>query len=349
MTKIPPPPPAKGGKKQQTAGAWESHTIEALTRSGSPIEIPVRRFAGPTRAGVPAVDPTYVFRAHLLRELAWAVWPHDAGAWTPHLLVGPKGCGKTSLVMQVAARCNVRVHRINLHVGTTTRHLKGRVGASGGSTVFVPGVATRAMEDGDWLLLDELSGATPPVALALFPILEPAGEVILEDAQPPRYVARSPDFRLFGTDNVIGADQEDARFAYGGTNPEVNEALLDRFGSTSQVGYLPEAQEYDLLMSKVPELNKTVAEGIIRVAKNVRESDVGIAFSTRMIVEWGRRFAAGRAIPGGVKPYSDKLDVLKCAKPAFLTRMRSKMERDAVVEIIARVIKIDLADAKEVI
>jgi len=36
--------------------------------------------------------------------------------------------------------------------------------------------------------LDEISGATPPVALSLFPVLEPEGEVYLEDGQPPRYL-----------------------------------------------------------------------------------------------------------------------------------------------------------------
>ena len=47
--------------------------------------------------GVPEVDPNYVFREKLVRELAWAVWPHDnekpyhAKNWTPCLLAGPKG------------------------------------------------------------------------------------------------------------------------------------------------------------------------------------------------------------------------------------------------------------------
>ena len=299
--------------------------------------------SGPTRDGVPAIDPHYVFRADHVRELAWAVWPHDGGAPTPSLLAGPKGCGKTSLVMQVAAHCNIPVHRVNLNVGTTTRHLKGRVGAENGSTVFVSGIMTMAMEQGTWLLLDEISGATPPVSLCLFPTLEfdPPGEVILEDAQPPRYVDRHADFRLFATDNTIGAEQEDNRFNYGGTNPEVNEALLDRFGSFIQVDYLGQEDEFKAVESKVKGIDADVLEGMIRTAKNVRDSaEIGSGFSTRMVMDWARRYNAGVAQMNGKHTPHEYQAVLDLAYPAFLNKMRSKIERDAIVEVIRRMYRI---------
>jgi cobaltochelatase CobS len=303
------------------------------------IDVPLRRVMGPKRPGVPSIDPCYHFRPEMVRELQWAVWPHDDRWWTPSLLVGPKGCGKTSLVMQIAAYCNIPVFRINLNVGTTTRHLKGRVGAESGSTVFVPGVATMAMEQGGWLLLDEISGATPPVSLSLFPILEPDGEVLLEDAQPPRYVERHPDFRVFATDNTIGAAQEETRFSYGGTNPEVNEALLDRFGSTIQVDYMEAEVEHATITKMVPGADKEVLEGMIRVADNVRKSeDIGTAFSMRMVVEWIRRHTAGMSHHNHANsPWPDEDQaVLDCAYPAFLNKMRSKVEQDAISEVIRR-------------
>lgn len=343
--KAPPPPPVAAPKKKttKTTGKWEAFNLPTVNKDGIEELVPVRRFSGPRRDGVPNIDPHYVFRTEMVRELAWAVWPHDDGHPTPCLMGGPKGCGKTSLVMQLAARCNQPVFRINLNVGTTTRHLKGRVGAADGSTVFVPGIATMAMEAGAWLLLDEISGATPPVALCLFPMLEfsPPGEVILEDAQPPRYVERHPDFRVMATDNTIGAAQEETRFNYGGTNPEVNEALLDRFGSFIQCRYLDAQLEFDSILARVPGMDETVLEGMIRVARNVRDSsEIATGFSTRMVLEWARRYHAGLAQPKGApKPYTYQA-VLDIAYPAFLNKMRSKIEQDAIAETIRRIYRL---------
>lgn len=327
MKNIPPPP------------REDQHAELAYTL----CDVPLRRRVGPPRPGVPVVDPNYVFRPALVRELAWAVWPHDGGLWTPTLIVGPKGSGKTSLVLQIAARSNIPVMRVNLNVGTTVRHLKGRVGAEDGATTFVPGVVTLAMEQGAWLILDEISGATPPVALSLFPVLEPQGEVLLEDAQPPRYVHRHPDFRVFATDNVLGAEQEDTRFSYGGTNPESNEALLDRFGSTIQVGYMAPEMEFNAVKAMVPRVRENDLEGMIRVARAVRESaDIGLAFSFRMLVEWARRVAAGHInADGTVRAFTTDKELLDAAGPAFLNKVRSKIERDAVIEVVRRIFAIE--------
>jgi len=298
------------------------------------------------RAAVPEIDPSYVFRAEMVREFAWAVWPHDQGDWTPCLLTGPKGSGKTSLVIQIAARCNVPVFRTNLNVGTTVRHLKGRVGAQNGKTIYVPGIATMAMEAGGWLLLDEVSGATPPVALSLFPILEPTGAVLLEDAQPPRYVRRHKDFRIFATDNTIGAAMEEARFEYSGTNPDVNSALLDRFGSLIEVGYMAEKDEHCAVASKVKGIDSGDLEGMVRVANGIRESsEVGSGFSTRMVIDWARRVAAGLQHANGdivhADEMADDLHILNAASAAFLNKQKSSVERDAISEVIRRVFAIE--------
>lgn len=306
------------------------------------------------REGVPKVDPNYVFRADMVREFAWATFPHDApdpvenSAWTPSLLTGPKGSGKTSFIEQMAAHCNVPVFRINMNVGTSVRQLKGRVGAHNGYTVFVPGVATMAMESGGWLLIDEASGATPPVSLALFPILEPSGEVLLEDAQPPRYVKRSPYFRVFLTDNVIGASREEDRFSYAGTNPDINEALLDRIGSLIEVGYMESKEEHRMVSAKVPAIDSDDLEGMIRVAQSIRDSrEISGGFSARMLCDWARRVAAGRIDGKGrvTLPEGDN-SILEAAGPAFLMKQKTSVERDAMIEVIRRVFVVDDDDVE---
>jgi cobaltochelatase CobS len=308
------------------------------------------------RPGVPKVDPNYVWRPTMVREFAWATFPHDAAdptdtkLWTPCLFSGPKGSGKTSFVVQMAAHCNVPIFRINLNVGTSVRHLKGRVGAVAGQTVLVPGVATMAMEQGGWLILDELSGATPPVALSLFPILETDGDVIIEDAQPPRYVRRSPAFRAFATDNVIGASREEDRFSYSGTNPDINEALLDRIGSLIEVDYMSPSQEHTMVCAKVPQIDSEDLEGMIRVATSIRESrEISGGFSSRMVIEWSRRVAAGACDAKGriTNPEGDS-KILNCAYSAFLHKQKSTVERDAMIEVIKRVFVCDDSDKSEV-
>lgn len=338
----PPPPPARSAH-------WEPFTVKAqeafeAQKDGKPVtrfrevEVRLQRWTGPATPLVPVVDPHYTFRAELLREFAWATWPHDNGPWSPAVFSGPPSAGKTSLVEQIAARCNVPVHRINLNVGTSVAQLKGRKGAADGQTTFIPGVVTQAMEEGGWLVLDELSGASPPVALALFPVLEPTGAVMLEDEQPPRYVVRHPNFRAYGTDNTIGADQESTRFDFAGTSPELNQALLDRFLCTVPVGYMHPTLEFDTIKARVPGVAEDHLEGMIRVANNVRAGKaVGVGFSHRMLMEWARRVAAGRLQPDGTTKDANTVPfIVESARPAFLDRMRSQADRAAVLEVINR-------------
>jgi len=286
---------------------------------------------------VPRETP-YLFDESQLREISWAVWPHDGGDPSPVLLVGPKGCGKTSIVTQLASRCNMPVYRTNLTIGTSVQHLKGRRGAKDGSTVFFPGVVVRAMEEGAWLILDEVSGATPNVAMSLFPILEPDGEVYLEEAEPQRYVRRHPDFRVFMTDNVIGAAQEENRFSYAGTNPDVNEALLDRIHSTIQCGYPPPAAEHAIVRARLKLGNDwdDHIKFVIVTANKIRANPGASAFSMRMTLEWVRRIVAGRVDAGGVVYTLNPDQVLAAADSAFLLKMRSAADRDLVHEVVRR-------------
>jgi len=243
----------------------------------------------------------------------------------------------------MAARCNVPVLRVNMNVGTTVRNLKGRVGARPGRTVFIPGVATIAAESGAWLLLDELSAITQPVAMCLMPILEPNGAIFLEEAEPENgsecvYVKRHPDFRIYGTDNALGHMMEDRRFDYLGTNPDQNLAVMARFLSCIPVPYMDAGLEHRAVSQAVPTVDGLDLEGMIRVADKVRKaSDIRSGFSTRLLIEWARRFSAGRIRGNGTIEPGDDAFLVETARGAFLNLMGSQVERDAVLEVIRRV------------
>lgn len=299
-------------------------------------------FESRTGAGgpnVPTVDPDYVLRADILAEISYAAFPPEGARPMPVALVGPKGSGKTSAIEQLAARLNIEVYRINCNVGTSVRHLKGKIGAKPGETVHYDGIAVRAMESGAWLILDEISGVTPSVGLALFPILEHNGAVLIEDAEPPRYVKRHPDFRVFATDNTIGAAQEENSFGYAGTNREMNEALLDRFGSFVEVDYLGLKAEHGALMGAVPNAHPKVAEGVAYCMSKLRASGIGFAFSTRMSINWLQRATVGyRDAEGRPRPLPSG-QMLEAANHAFLNSMPSENSRTEAVEIISRIFR----------
>ena len=119
MTAKIPSPPKRKPDNRVVRVEWEPHTLTGIdvrlykathyTADGREV-IP---------AGVPTVDPSYVFRDELVREFAWAVWPHDndqptnAKNWTPLLFSGPRGSGKTSFFVQMAALRIVPLFRAN--------------------------------------------------------------------------------------------------------------------------------------------------------------------------------------------------------------------------------------------
>lgn len=329
--------PPKKSDKATAASRWESlSTWEPFQIDG--LNVRCMRKKGPAHQLVPKLKP-YLFREAILRELAWAIWPHDGAPPSPVLAVGPKGTGKTTLIKQLAARANQGVYRTNLSIGTTVKHLMGHRGAKDGSTVFYDGIVTRAMEEGLWLILDEVSGATPHVALTLFPVMESDGEVYLSEAEPARYIKRHPDFRIFMTDNVLGAAQEETRFNYSGTNPDQNEALLDRIHSTIQMGYPEPKEEHAIVRMNLPHLTEAHADWVqlvIRIVSKIRADKQAPAFSTRMVIEWVRRITAGRQDAAGKVYQLDKAQIMQAAQYAFLSKMRSKGDETVVLEVISR-------------
>ncbi len=238
------------------------------------------------------------------------------------LLVGPTGCGKSQMVLQLAAQANIPLIRFNLHGETSVSNFLGHWVVQGKEMVFIEGALPTAMRKGSWLLLDEIDAALPSLLFILQSVLEENGKLLLSD-KDGEIITSHTDFRIIGTANTIGKGDDSGLYA--GTNV-LNEAFLDRFGTVIRLDYLPFDEEVKVLLEKVPTLEPVIAAGLTTVASEIRkafdEETVYCTFSTRRLVNWARKYMSLR-------------DINKAAEIAILNRL-SPDDRKVVEEVIQR-------------
>lgn len=227
------------------------------------------------------------------------------------LLTGGTGVGKTTHILQMAARIKQPVLRINFNGETRMSDLIGKVSVINGETIWVDGVLPSAMRKGYWLLLDELDFADPAVLSLLHPVLEADPQLVLKE-NGGEIIRPHESFRVFATANSIGA-MADRAGSYDGTN-KMNEAFLDRW-QVIMVNNLPEKEEVSVVRSKVPGLTNVMAKRIVSFANKVRNQDFndgfqfsGDNFSTRKVLAWATKTALHRnAIKGAQLAWLDKM------------------------------------------
>ena len=90
----------------------------------------------------------------------------------PLLVFGHKGTGKTTDLLQIAARTGRRVMRVQ-HTGNTEEsHITGQYVVRGGDLHFQMGVLAVAMQRGLMYIADEYDFARPEVLAVYQPVLE---------------------------------------------------------------------------------------------------------------------------------------------------------------------------------
>lgn len=226
------------------------------------------------------------------------------------LLTGPTGVGKTSPIVQLAAKTNQPLIRVNFNGETRLSDFIGKLQIVGGETKWVDGVLPQAMRLGYWLLLDEIDFADPAVLSLLHPVLEENPHLVLKE-NAGEVIYAHPNFRLFATANSIGAMQDKAS-SYSGTNT-MNEAFLDRF-QVILVKNLSAKEELKIVKKKVSGLKSRWAKRIVEFAQKVREQSIegmeisGDGFSTRRVLHWAKKTALLRSpIEGAKLSWLDKM------------------------------------------
>jgi len=278
---------------------------------------------------VPQVDEAYVFQEDLARQVLISLRDNEK-----ILLVGPTGCGKSTLVEQLAARLNWPVVRVAASGGLTESDLLGEWTVREGQTVFNYGFLPRAMRMGAVCLIDEIDGMEPSVAFAIHQLMEDQGKLVLLQ-NGGEVIEPHDNFRLVTTSNTIG--QGDESGLYTGTRV-LNAAFLDRFAAVFRMSYMPADLEVEVIRSRVPECKKSLAQKFVRAATDVRKArendEVYCTLSTRRLIELARK-------------HVQLGDLSTALELAVLNRLQSE-DRQVVFEVCQRHMGGDMLGQKEV-
>lgn len=237
---------------------------------------------------VPKLNDKYVFAPELRKDvLMWIDKPLDTSLW----LSGPTGCGKTSIIEQLAARFNWGVMKVTASPDMDMSSLLGsfrlKVDKLTGDqeTVFHEGPLTVAYKHGLIFLLDEYDQLEPSVANALNGILE-LGTLLIPETNEA--IHHHENFRFVATANSNGGG--DATGMLHGVKNQ-NIANLDRFMFV-EAGYMNPDDEYELLISYCSDKDKynLVVSLLITLSNEVRQGEYNVTISTRCLVNIMKRF-----------------------------------------------------------
>lgn len=155
----------------------------------------------------------------------------------PILLEGSPGVGKTSLVSALANICGYELCRINLSDQTDIIDLFGSdlpvEGEGPGQFAWKDAEFLRAMQEGHWVLLDEMNLAPQAILEGLNAVLDHRGTVYIPELG--RSFSRHPSFRIFAAQNPVHQ---------GGGRKGLPKSFLNRFTKV----YVQELTSDDILI-----------------------------------------------------------------------------------------------------
>lgn len=269
-------------------------------RSTFQIDVPATiEIAGGTAGhpDIPQADPNYVFRKGVLSDLF--TW-FNLGE-TALYISGPTGCGKSSLIIEVAARLNIPLYNVVGHSRLETPEMVGgyKLNSNGGMD-FHYGPLVKAMKEGGWFLLDEGDLVDPSTMAGTNNVAEGRPLLIPETGEK---VVPASGFRYIITANSNGAGDQTG--LYQGVLRQ-NIAFLDRF-FMFEVGYSDSDIEKGILEKVTPSVPEPIRNRMVDFANSVRDlfvkGEVEVTLSTRTLCRWARimAFQGVAAAKGG--PY----------------------------------------------
>lgn len=191
--------------------------------------------------GAPAVMAGYKFNAKRLRSAITAL-----NRQRPVWLGGPAGTGKTEFIKQLAARLGRAFVRVQFDASLEAYHVIGGERVKAASTVWQDGLVLQGFRrPGAIILLDEVGFARSEYTSSLHAALEPDGVITIPETG--EVVRRAPGVTFFAADNSNG--RGDSTGTYVGVR-EQNNAFLNRFARFIEFGYLPAADEVEIVVAQ---------------------------------------------------------------------------------------------------
>ncbi|KAH8085408.1 midasin [Cristinia sonorae] len=218
----------------------------------------------------------------------------------PVLLEGSPGVGKTSLVAALANICGYNLCRINLSDQTDLVDLFGSdlpvEGGSPGQFAWKDAEFLRAMQEGHWVLLDEMNLAPQAILEGLNAVLDHRGTVYIPELG--RSFTRHPSFRIFAAQNPLHQ---------GGGRKGLPKSFLNRFTKV----YVQELSSEDVLVvcrnlfAGVPDgyLHCMVSytsrlQEEVMVKRTFGREGSPWEFNLRDVIRWGSLVQASGGHPG---------------------------------------------------
>ncbi|XP_017069300.1 midasin [Drosophila eugracilis] len=265
----------------------------------------------------------------------------------PVLLVGPTGCGKTTVCQLLASIADVQLRILNCHMHTEGADFLGglrpcREKDSTQLFEWSDGPLIYAMQEGSYFMADEISLAEDSVLERLNCILEPERTVLLAekggvaDANPDFVVQAKSGFQFLATMNP-GGD-------FG--KKELSPALRNRF---TEVWCLPSDNKEDLIeiayncMNRQKDHEKQVinthkvAEYLVEIVLHIRDANEKFKFSVRDILAWANYMIsneklsfAEQAIFGLETIFLDALEMLPHESQEQVELLKSSIVNEAI-------------------
>ncbi|GAO48771.1 midasin [Saitoella complicata NRRL Y-17804] len=228
----------------------------------------------------------------------------------PILLTGLSGSGKTFLIESIAHALGRAEDLVRIHLGdqTDAKLLLGTYVTSNtpGEFTWQPGVLTKAVREGKWILVEDVDKAPAEVLSVLLPLME-RGEIGIPSRGETVKAGRG--FRMIATKTLPESYGRRKKHLEAETESGIGGHLWERV----VIELAPEDELLEIVAKRFPVL-ATIAERIVDVYKAVRETyrdpaffmmsktSLGRAVTTRDLVKWCTRITALYASAGITNP-----------------------------------------------
>lgn len=297
----------------QTQPQFTNYKLRDVFNNPSvPADWEMQCFAPQNNPYVPPANPEYVFRNDVLCDvLIYLEDPQNDALF----ITGPTGSGKTSVILEIAARLNWPVQSVTAHGHLEFSDLIGHhtmVSEKPGDPAvmkFQYGPLAKAMAYGHIFVLNEADLVDPAELSGLNDILE--GRPLVIEANGGKVIKPHPFFRFVATGNSTGSG--DAEGLYSGVQTQ-NLAAMDRY-TMIKVDYPPPEVELGILAKVIPMVPEVLRQKMVSLANDIRtkfkgDADGGrslnVTLSTRKLVQWAKRY---RSYYGAPAPLQNSLDL----------------------------------------